>query len=82
MAEPASRWDRKCPSRLSVGRLVGRNPEVLILLQRKGDRKGNGAGNARPRAFVVDEASVVAEEAFDGVWALRINAPLEATEVA
>ena len=50
--------------------------------QRKGAKKGKGARKARARAFAVDEAKVVAEEAFDGVWALRTNAPLEATEVA
>ena len=48
--------------------------------QRKGVGKGRGAkkgaGKARPRAFVVDE------EAFDGAWAQRADAPLAATEVA
>ena len=50
--------------------------------KRKGGKQRKGAGKARPRAFVVDEAKVVAEEAFDGVWALRTNASLAATEVA
>ena len=39
-------------------------------------------GKRRQRAFVVNEAKVAAEEALDGVWALRTNTSLEATEVA
>ena len=30
----------------------------------------------------VDDAKIAAEEQFDGVWALRTNAPLTATEAA
>ena len=37
-AEPACRWDRKCPSRFGIGRLVWRDSEAVIRITGTGTR--------------------------------------------